>query len=83
MRIKKRRMARCQWLILVILVTQEAKIRNITVQSQPREIVYETLSKMPNTKQCGGVVRVVECLPSKNEALSSNSCAAKKKRKSM
>jgi hypothetical protein len=31
--------AQCQWLTLVILVTQEAEIRMISVQSQPRQIV--------------------------------------------
>jgi hypothetical protein len=33
------------WLMLVILATQEADIRRITVQSQPREVVFETLSQ--------------------------------------
>jgi hypothetical protein len=36
--------AGCQWLIPVILVTQEAEIRRIVVESQPRQIVLETLS---------------------------------------
>jgi hypothetical protein len=36
--------ARHWWLTPVILVTQEAEIRRIVVQSQPREIVRETLS---------------------------------------
>jgi hypothetical protein len=35
---------RCQWLIPVILATQEAEIRRIKVESQPRQIVNETLS---------------------------------------
>jgi hypothetical protein len=33
-----------QWLISVILATQEAEIRGIMVQSQPRQIVLNTLS---------------------------------------
>jgi hypothetical protein len=32
------------WLTPVILVIQEAEIRRITVQSQPRQIVHKTLS---------------------------------------
>jgi hypothetical protein len=32
------------WLIPVILGTQEAEIRRIAVQSQPGEVVHETLS---------------------------------------
>jgi hypothetical protein len=36
--------ARCRWLTSVILATQEAEIRRIKVQSQPREIVCKILS---------------------------------------
>jgi hypothetical protein len=34
----------------VILATQEAEIRRILVQSQPRQIVHETLSQKPLQK---------------------------------
>jgi hypothetical protein len=37
--------ARRPWLPSVIPATQEAEIRRIEVQSQPRQIVHETLSK--------------------------------------
>jgi hypothetical protein len=42
----------------IILATQEAKIRRIVVQSQPRQIVHETLSilKNPSQKRAGGGV---------------------------
>jgi hypothetical protein len=41
---KKKKVVGCLQLIPVILATQEAEIRWIVVQSQPREIVLETLS---------------------------------------
>jgi hypothetical protein len=41
---RKRRRAGHQWITPVILVIQEAKIKSVVVQSQPRKIVHETLS---------------------------------------
>jgi hypothetical protein len=38
-------LARRQWLILIFLGTQEAEIRRIKVQSQPRKIGLEILSR--------------------------------------
>jgi hypothetical protein len=47
----------------VILATQEAEIRRIAVQGQPRQTVCQTLSqKYPIQKIAGGVTQVVECL---------------------
>jgi hypothetical protein len=44
----------------VILATQEAEIRRIMVQSQPGQIVHETLSrKNPSQKRAGGVAQGV------------------------
>jgi hypothetical protein len=40
----KKSIARSQWLMSVVLATQEAEIRRIMVQSQPRQMVPETLS---------------------------------------
>jgi hypothetical protein len=38
-------LARCQWPTPIILITQEAETRRITVQSQSVQIVHETLSQ--------------------------------------
>jgi hypothetical protein len=44
----------------VILATQEAEIRRIEVQSQPKQVVQETLSqKSPSQKRAGGVAQGV------------------------
>jgi hypothetical protein len=44
--------------MLVILATQEAEIRKITVRSQPRQIVHETLSqKNSSQKRTDGVAQ--------------------------
>jgi hypothetical protein len=43
-----------------ILATQEAEIRKTAIQSQPRQIVHETLSqKNPSQKRAGGVIQGV------------------------
>jgi hypothetical protein len=52
------------WLVAdvtpVILATQEAEIRRITVWGQPGQIVHETLSgKNPSQKRAGGVAQGV------------------------
>jgi hypothetical protein len=49
---KKKKKVSHQWLTPVILATQEAEIRRIEVHSQPRQMVYETLSqKNPSQKK--------------------------------
>jgi hypothetical protein len=52
--------ARYQWFMPVILVTQEAAIKRIMVQSQPRQIVRHTLSQnKPSQERAGGVAQVI------------------------
>jgi hypothetical protein len=52
--------ARRQQLTPVILATQEAEIRRIVVQSQPRQIVCETLfRKYSSQKRAGRVAQGV------------------------
>jgi hypothetical protein len=63
----------------VILATQEADIRRILFQGQPKQIVHETLfGNYPTQKRTGRVAQVVECLLSKCEALSLNTSHSKK-----
>jgi hypothetical protein len=48
---KKKGIAWIQWLMPVILDTQEAEIRRIAVQSQPRQIVLQDpISRNPSQK---------------------------------
>jgi hypothetical protein len=59
LRYKTQHFARRQWLTPIILATQEADIRSITVQSQPEQIVCENLSwKTLHKNRAGGVVQV-------------------------
>jgi hypothetical protein len=48
---RKRSLARHWWLSPIILATQEAGSRRIAVQSQPRQIVHNTLSQKKKKKQ--------------------------------
>jgi hypothetical protein len=51
--------ARHRWLMAIILDMQEAEIRKISVCSQPRQIVPETLSrkKKNHKNKVGGVAQ--------------------------
>jgi hypothetical protein len=72
---------RHQWLSSVISSTQEAEI-TIVVRSQPRETVCKTLSQNSSIhNRAGRVTQVIEYLPSKCEALSSNPNTDQKKRR--
>jgi hypothetical protein len=65
----------------VILATQDSEIRRITFWSQPWANTYwDTISKTPLQKKAGGVAQVVECLPSKCQALTSYPSPAKSKK---
>jgi hypothetical protein len=62
----------------VILATQEGEIRKISVQSQPRQKVRPYLKNAQHTKKrASGVAQVVNHLPSKCEAQSSNPVISK------
>jgi hypothetical protein len=62
----------------VIPATQEAEIRRMEVRSQPGKIDRKILSEK---KRAGCVAQVVVDLPSKSEALGSNSSRPHKKKK--
>jgi hypothetical protein len=61
--LSKIKMSRCK---PIILATQVAEIRKIMVQSQPGQIVWETLSrkKSPSQKKAGKVAQGVGSNPS-------------------
>jgi hypothetical protein len=44
----------------VILTSQEAEIRRIEVQSQPRQVVHKTLSRKNPSNRTGGVAQNVD-----------------------
>jgi hypothetical protein len=72
-------LARCQWFTPVILAIHETVIRKTGVQSQPWAISSrEPILKILNRNRAGEVAQAVEHLPSKCEALSSNSSMARK-----
>jgi hypothetical protein len=76
-------MANAAGLTPVNLVTQEAEIRRILVQSLPPEksFVRPYLENTRHKKRTGRVVQVVKCLRSNHEAQSSNPRTAENKKK--
>jgi hypothetical protein len=75
------KVARHQWPTPVILPTQEAEIRRIMAQIQPKQRVLETLSqKYLARNKAGGVIQVVEHLLNKCEALSSSTSTTIKRK---
>jgi hypothetical protein len=65
-------LARCWWLIPVILDSCEAEIRT-AVLGRSGQIVPETpFPKITRVKWTGGVAQAIECLLCKGKALSSN-----------
>jgi hypothetical protein len=72
----------CQWFTPVILATWKLRSGGSRFQASPVQIICETLpQKLITKKGAGGVAQAVEKLPSKYEALSSNSSATKEKKK--
>jgi hypothetical protein len=49
--------ARHRWLMPITLATQEAEIRKIRVQSQPRQIIPKTLSQKNPLKKKKGLAQ--------------------------
>jgi hypothetical protein len=59
--------------MLIIPVLRRQRSERSRFKASPRQIVCEILvQKYPTQNRNGGLTKVVECLPSKNEALSSN-----------
>jgi hypothetical protein len=53
----------CHWLLPIILATQEADVRKIAFQSQPRQLVYKTLAQKTPSKQQKGWWSGSRCRP--------------------
>jgi hypothetical protein len=64
-------MGRARWHTSVILDIWESTNRKTVVQAGPG-MKQDPISKITNTERTGGVAKVVECLPSIFEVLSSN-----------
>jgi hypothetical protein len=70
------------WALVAQTYNSRSEVRRASVQSQPGQIVPETLSrKNPLQKRAGRVAQVIEHLPGKCKALTSNPSTAKKKKK--
>jgi hypothetical protein len=73
-KMKNRVLSRHLWFTPVIPATQKAEIRRIAVQSQPKQIIHETLSRKKPSQKIG----LVEWL--KVKALSSSPSTRKKQK---
>jgi hypothetical protein len=80
---KEAEASRVPWLMPVILTIQETEIRRIAVQSQPRQVAYETLfQKYPTQKRASRMTQVVEhCLTSASLVYIRRPCLKREKGK--
>jgi hypothetical protein len=60
--LKKYSRSRHQWLTPVILATQEAEIRRIEDESQPSQIIQDTLSQKTSKQKNNHKNGLMECL---------------------
>jgi hypothetical protein len=69
------------WCKSVITATQVAQVGGSWSEASPGKNMQDPTRKIAKTEEGGGIGQVVEYLPSKGEALSSNTNTAKRKKK--
>jgi hypothetical protein len=69
---KKKKRARCQGLMPVNLAIQETEIRRIRFQVSTGNSLQDSILETTNSNRAGRVAQVVEPIPNKPDALSSN-----------